>query len=37
MAGYTSLSEKIGAEDTYSIMDKVYEILIHNVHEFEGT
>jgi class 3 adenylate cyclase/tetratricopeptide (TPR) repeat protein len=37
MAGYTSLSEKIGAEDAYSIMDKVYEILIHKVHEFEGT
>ena len=37
MAGYTSLSEILGPEEAYVIMDQVYEILIHKVHEFEGT
>jgi class 3 adenylate cyclase len=37
MAGFTPLSEKIGPEEAYSIMEQVYEILIHKVHEFEGT
>ena len=37
MAGYTSLSEILGPEEAYTIMDQVYEILIHKVHEFEGT
>jgi len=37
MAGFTSLTEKIGSEQMYSIMDKVYEILIHQVHDYEGT
>ena len=37
MVGFTELSEKIGPEDAYSIMDQVYEILIHKVHEFGGT
>ena len=30
LAGYTSLSEILGPEEAYSIMDQVYEILIHN-------
>ena len=37
MAGFTTLSEKIDAEDAYSFMDKIYEILIHKVHEYGGT
>ncbi len=37
MVGFTRLSENIGPEDAYSIMDRVYEILIHKVHEFGGT
>ena len=37
MAGYTSLSEKLGPEEAYSVMDRVYEILIHKVHDYEGT
>ena len=37
MKGYTSLSEKLDPEDVYSIMDQVYEILIREVHAFEGT
>ncbi|MGI9568500.1 MAG: double zinc ribbon domain-containing protein, partial [Desulfobulbia bacterium] len=37
MSGFTSLSELVGMEDTYLIMDKIYEILIHKVHNYEGT
>jgi predicted ATPase/class 3 adenylate cyclase len=37
MEGFTPLVEKIGPEEAYSIMDEVYEILIHKVHEYEGT
>ena len=37
MEGFTSLTEKLGSEEMYSIMDEVYEILIHKVHDYEGT
>jgi class 3 adenylate cyclase/tetratricopeptide (TPR) repeat protein len=37
MAGYTTLSEKLDAEAVYSLMDQVYEILIHRVTEYGGT
>jgi hypothetical protein len=37
MEGFTALSEKLGIEESYSIMDHVYEILIHKVHDYEGT
>ena len=37
MKGYTSLSEKLDPEDVYAIMDQVYEILIHKVHDYGGT
>ncbi|UCF85588.1 MAG: AAA family ATPase, partial [Desulfobacteraceae bacterium] len=37
MEGFTQLSEKLGPEEAYSIMDQVYEILIHKVHDYEGT
>jgi len=37
MEGFTVLSEKLGIEEAYSIMDQVYEILIHKVHDYEGT
>jgi len=37
MEGFTSLVEKIGPEEAYTIMDQVYEILIHKVHDYEGT
>ena len=37
MEGFTSLVERIGPEEAYGIMDQVYEILIHKVHDFEGT
>jgi class 3 adenylate cyclase/tetratricopeptide (TPR) repeat protein len=37
MEGFTNLSERLGPEEAYSIMDQVYEILIHRVHDYEGT
>jgi len=37
MEGFTPLSERLGPEEAYSVMDQVYEILIHKVHDFEGT
>ena len=37
MEGFTSLTETLGSEETYALMDQVYEILIHKVHDFEGT
>jgi len=37
MEGFTSLTEKLGSEEMYSLMDQVYEILIHKVHDYEGT
>ncbi|UCE50999.1 MAG: zinc ribbon domain-containing protein [Desulfobacterales bacterium] len=36
MVGFTQLSESIGPEEAYSVMDQVYEILIHIVHDHEG-
>jgi class 3 adenylate cyclase/tetratricopeptide (TPR) repeat protein/ABC-type lipoprotein export system ATPase subunit len=35
--GYASLSEKLGEEKIYSIMDKLFNIIIHKVHEYGGT
>ncbi|MBU0545203.1 MAG: AAA family ATPase [Proteobacteria bacterium] len=37
MKGFMPLSEKLGPETMYAMMDEVYEILIHKVHEYEGT
>jgi class 3 adenylate cyclase/tetratricopeptide (TPR) repeat protein len=37
MEGFTALSEMLGPEEGYSVMDQVYEILIHKVHDYEGT
>jgi class 3 adenylate cyclase/tetratricopeptide (TPR) repeat protein len=37
MEGFTSLSERLGPEEAYTIMDQIYEILIHKVHDYEGT
>jgi class 3 adenylate cyclase/tetratricopeptide (TPR) repeat protein len=35
--GFSMLSEKLGPEKVYSIMDEVFEMLIHKVNEFGGT
>jgi len=37
MEGFTAFTEKLGPEEAYGIMDQVYEILIHKVHDYEGT
>ena len=37
MEGFTPLVERLGSEEAYSIIDQVYEILIHKVHDYEGT
>jgi hypothetical protein len=37
MEGFALLTEKLGSEETYSLMDRIYEILIHKVHDYEGT
>jgi class 3 adenylate cyclase len=37
MEGFTALVERLGPEEAYGIMDQVYEILIHKVHDYEGT
>jgi class 3 adenylate cyclase/tetratricopeptide (TPR) repeat protein len=37
MEGFTSLVESLGPEEAYSVIDQVYEILIHKVHDYEGT
>jgi len=37
MVGFTAFAEKLGPEEAYGIMDQVYEILIHKVHDYEGT
>jgi class 3 adenylate cyclase/tetratricopeptide (TPR) repeat protein len=37
MAGFTPVVEKLGSEEAYSLMDRIYEILIHKVHRYEGT
>jgi class 3 adenylate cyclase/tetratricopeptide (TPR) repeat protein len=37
MEGFTALSQQLGPEEAYGIMDEVYEILIHKVHDYEGT
>ena len=36
MKGFTPLTEKLGPEETFSLMDQVFEILIHKVHDYQG-
>jgi class 3 adenylate cyclase/tetratricopeptide (TPR) repeat protein len=37
MKGFTPLADKLGPEEMYGMMDQVYEVLIHKVHDYEGT
>ena len=37
MKGFTPLSAKIGPERTFSLMDKMFEIIIRRANEYEGT
>ena len=36
LVGFTSISQSLDPEEIYPIMDKVHEILIHKVHDYEG-
>ncbi|MBW1767490.1 MAG: zinc ribbon domain-containing protein, partial [Deltaproteobacteria bacterium] len=37
MEGFTPFADRFGPEETYSVMDQVYEILIYKVHDYDGT
>jgi len=37
LVGYSPIADKLGAEKTYQLMDEIYELLIHEVHRYEGT
>ena len=37
LANFTLLAGQLGPERTYQLMDDIYEMLIHEVHRFEGT
>jgi class 3 adenylate cyclase len=37
LKGFTSLSEKLGEEKIYSIIDELFEMMVHKVHEYGGT
>jgi hypothetical protein len=34
MEGFTAFTEKLGPEEAYGIMDQIYELLIHKVHDY---
>jgi len=36
LKNFTPLVEELGSEDAYNIMNQVYEVLIHNVHYYDG-
>ncbi|MGB6065335.1 MAG: adenylate/guanylate cyclase domain-containing protein [Desulfomonilaceae bacterium] len=37
MKGFTPLTERLGPEETFALMDQVFEILINCIHDYEGT
>ena len=37
LEGFTPLVERIGADEAFEVMDKVYELLIHAVRDYDGT
>jgi len=37
LVGYTALSAQVGEEGLFVLMDELYELLIHEVHRYEGT
>lgn len=37
LVGYTGISEQIGSEEAFGLMERVYEILIRRVNAYEGT
>jgi len=37
MKGFTPLTEMLGPDETFFLMSEVFDLLIHKVHDFEGT
>ena len=37
LAGYSMLSVHLGEEALFALMDELYELLIHEIHRYEGT
>jgi class 3 adenylate cyclase len=37
LVGYTALSEQLGEEALFAVMDELYEAFIHDIHRYEGT
>lgn len=37
LVGYTTLSEQLGEEALFAVMDEIYEAFIRDVHRYEGT
>ena len=37
LVGYTALSAQVGEEGLFTLMDELYELLIHEIHRYEGT
>src|SRR5215475_8525485 len=37
VTGYTALSEQLGEEALFALIDDLYELFIHEVHRYEGT
>jgi class 3 adenylate cyclase len=37
VTGYTTLSERLGEEALFTLMDDLYELFIHEIHRYEGT
>src|SRR5215471_8000627 len=37
IAGYAGFSAQVGEEALFALMDELYELLIHEVHRYEGT
>jgi class 3 adenylate cyclase/tetratricopeptide (TPR) repeat protein len=37
IVGYTTLSDRLGEETLFAVMDEIYELFIHEVHRYEGT
>ena len=37
MKGFTPLAHKLGPEETFVLMERVLEIMVHKVHQYQGT
>ena len=37
LAGYTAIAEKVGAEEAYRLMERIYEVLIEKISRYGGT